>query len=159
MILLISAILRAHFSYSSQVFFVDLLLPCFLSCSVLSSTPYIGRFSEAGLLEWMRFVIFRARSRSALPGRFLRRRSRCVQQWKLNLESRSSTNANTVAEAKSYRGKGLEGGEKSVFASFFGWPEDREFVEKMRFGASYSTSNKLLLIARNIMTTGLQKCL
>ena len=24
---------------------------------------YIGRFSEAGLLEWMRFVIFRARSR------------------------------------------------------------------------------------------------
>ena len=23
----------------------------------------IGRFSEAGLLEWMRFVIFRARSR------------------------------------------------------------------------------------------------
>ena len=31
----------------------------------------IGWFSEAGLLEWMRFVIFRARSRSALPGRFL----------------------------------------------------------------------------------------
>ena len=26
--------------------------------------------------------------------------SRCVQQWKLNLESRSSTNANTVAVAK-----------------------------------------------------------
>ena len=22
----------------------------------------------------------------------------------------------------------MEGGEKSVFASFFGWPEDREFV-------------------------------
>ena len=37
--------------------------------------------------------------------------------------------------------------------------DDREFVEKMRFGASYSTSNKLLLIARHIMTTGLQKCL
>ena len=31
----------------------------------------------------------------------------------------------------------MEGGEKSVFASFFGWPEDREFVEKMHFGASY----------------------
>ena len=31
--------------------------------------------------------------------------------------------------------------------------------KKMRFGASYSTSNKLLLIARHIMTTGLQKCL
>ena len=38
----------------------------------------------------------------------------------------------------------MEGGKKSVFASFFGWPEDREFVEKMRFGESYSTSNKLL---------------
>ena len=49
--------------------------------------------------------------------------------------------------------------EKSDFASFFGCPEDREFVEKMRFGASYSTSNKLLLISRHIMTTGLKKCL
>ena len=27
------------------------------------TTETIGRFSEAGLLEWMRFVIFRARSR------------------------------------------------------------------------------------------------
>ena len=53
----------------------------------------------------------------------------------------------------------MEGGKKSVFALFFGWPEDREFLEKMRLGASYSTSNKLLLIARYIMTTGLQKCL
>ena len=46
----------------------------------------------------------------------------------------------------------MEGGKKSVFASFFGWPEDCEFVEKMRFGASYSMSNKLLLVARHIMT-------
>ena len=53
----------------------------------------------------------------------------------------------------------MEGGKKSVFASFFGWPEDREFVEKMRFGASYSTSNQLLLVAKHIVTTGLQKCL
>ena len=53
----------------------------------------------------------------------------------------------------------MEGGKKGVFVSFFGWPEDREFVEKMRFGASYSTSNKLLLISRHIMTTGLKKCL
>ena len=55
--------------------------------------------------------------------------------------------------------KGDGGWEKSDFASFFGCPEDREFVEKMRFGASYSTSNKLLLISRHIMTTGLKKCL
>ena len=31
--------------------------------------------------------------------------------------------------------------------------------KKMRFGASYSTSNKLLLVAGHILTTGLQKCL
>ena len=58
----------------------------------------------------------------------------------------------------------MEGGEKKClfvvfFVLFFCWPEDREFVEKMCFGASYSTSNKLLLIARHIMTTDLQKCL
>ena len=45
--------------------------------------------------------------------------------------------------------------KKSVFASFIGRPEDREFIEKKKhFGASYSTSKKLLLIARHIMTTG-----
>ena len=55
----------------------------------------------------------------------------------------------------------MEGGGKSVFASFWGWREDREFVgeKKKRVGASCSRSNKLLLIARHIMTTGLQKCL
>ena len=53
----------------------------------------------------------------------------------------------------------MEGGKKSVFASIFGGPEDRDFVEKMRFGASYTSSNKLLLVARHILTTGLQKCL
>ena len=37
-------------------------------------------------------------------------------------------------------------GEKSVFVAFFGWPEDREFMEKMRFGASYGISNKLFLL-------------
>ena len=30
---------------------------------------------------------------------------------------------------------------------------------KMHFGASYSMSNKLLLVARHNLTTGLQKCL
>ena len=53
----------------------------------------------------------------------------------------------------------MEGGKKVTLRRFFGWPEDREFVEKMRFEASYSTRNKLLLIARHILTTGLQKCL
>ena len=51
----------------------------------------------------------------------------------------------------------MEGGKKvSYLRRFFGWPADREFVEKMRFGASYSTSNKLLRISRHIVTTGLK---
>ena len=36
---------------------------------------------------------------------------------------------------KNYQGKGTWG--KKCLFFFFGWPEDCEFVEKMRFGASY----------------------
>ena len=54
-------------------------------------------------------------------------------------------------------GKGDGGWEKSVFALFFGWPEDWSSWKKKCFGASYSMSNKLLLIARHILTMGLQK--
>ena len=59
-----------------------------------------------------------------------------------------------------------DGGWKKVSVSFllllffcfvFCRSEDREFVEKMCFGASYSTSNKLLLVFRQILTMGLQK--
>ena len=71
--------------------------------------------------------------------------SRCVYQWKLNLESRSNTNANTVAAAKITVKRGWRV-EKSVFELFFGWPEDREFVEKVRFGASYSRATSYCLL-------------
>ena len=50
----------------------------------------------------------------------------------------------------------MEGGKK-VSLRHFWLTEDHDFVEKTRFGASYSTSNKLLLVARRVMTTGLQK--
>ena len=45
--------------------------------------------------------------------------------------------------------KGDGGWEKSVFASFSGRSKDHEFMEKMCYGASCSTSNKLLLVARH----------
>ena len=93
---------------------------------------------------------------ASLPGRFLSRRCFTLQ-WKLNLELQSSTNAATVAVAKITGERGWRVEEKCIVYS--GWPEDREFMEKMCFGASYSTSNKLLLVARHILTTGLQKCL
>ena len=50
-------------------------------------------------------------------------------------------------------------GEQKVSLRRFWADQNREFVEKMRFGASQSTSNKLLLISRHIMTTCLKKCL
>jgi len=54
----------------------------------------------------------------------------------------------------------MEDAEKDeVFASFFGWPEDRECVEKILLSASFSTSSKFLLFARHTLTTGLQKSL
>ena len=63
-------------------------------------------------------------------------------------------------------GKGDGGwGKKSVSASFCFSPDQKIAIaiswgeKKKRFGASYSTSNKLLLVARHILTTGLQKCL
>ena len=96
---------------------------------------------------------------ASLLGQFLSRRCfmlcitmevepRIVKQYKCH----------HCCSCKNYWLKGMEGGKK-VSASFFGWPEDHEFVEKMRFGASYSMCNKLLLVARYILTTGLQKCL
>ena len=50
----------------------------------------------------------------------------------------------------------MEGGKKVSLHHFLA-TKNREFVEKMHFGASYSTGSKLLLIARHILTTGLQK--
>ena len=63
-------------------------------------------------------------------------------------------------------GKGDGGwGKKSVSASFCFSPDQKIAIaiswekKKKHFGASYSTSNKLLLVARHILTTGLPKCL
>ena len=72
-------------------------------------------------------VIFRARSRErpqlSLPGRFL---GRCVFTLCITMEVEPRT-------AKQYkcRHRTKEGG-KSVFASFFGWPENRNFVVKRK---------------------------
>ena len=65
-----------------------------------------------------------------------------------------------VAVAKITGERGWRVETKVSLRRFFGGPEDRDFVGgKMRFGASYSSSNKLLLVARHILTTGLQKCI
>ena len=98
---------------------------------------------------------------ASLPGRFLSRRcfTLCIT---MEVEPRIAKQykCHHRCNCKNYRGKGMEGG-KGVFASFYGLPEDREFMWKNKnksWGASYSTSN-LLLVARHILTTGLHKCL
>ena len=97
---------------------------------------------------------------ASLPGWFLSRRCfmLCVT---MEAEPRIAKQykCHHCCSCKNYRGKGMEGGEKSVFASFWGWPKDRNLVEKNAFWGILSTSNKLLLVARHILTTGLQKCL
>ena len=91
----------------------------------------------------------------SLPGRFLSR---------LEVEPRIAKQhkCHHCCSCKKYRGKGMEGGKKSVFVSFLGGLDDREFVREKKekcFGASYSTSNKLLPVARHILTAVRQKCL
>ena len=49
----------------------------------------------------------------------------------------------------------MEGGGKVSLRRFLADEKIASSWEKMRFGASYSTSNKLLLVARHILTTGL----
>ena len=102
----------------------------------------IGRFSKAGLLGWMRFVIFHERSRkrsqhSTLPGRFLSRRcfTLCIT---VEVEPRIAKQykCQYCCSCKNYRGKGMEDVKKSAFASFLGWSKDREFVEFFGGGAS-----------------------
>ena len=101
--------------------------------SIIKSTTYcvssrnkcaIGQFTETGLHEWMPFIIFCARSRESsqlpLPGPFLSGHcfTLCIEQWKLNLELRSNTNATTVVFAKITGGKVMEDGEKVFLHRF-----------------------------------------
>ena len=74
---------------------------------------------------------------ASLPGRFL---SKCCFTLCITMEVEprivKQYKCHHCCSYKNYLGKWMEGG-KSVFALFFGWPEDCEFVEKMHFGASY----------------------
>ena len=47
----------------------------------------------------------------------------------------------------------MESGKKGLRFGFQ-LTEDRMFMKKMRFGAYYSTSNKLLFVDRHIINTG-----
>ena len=98
---------------------------------------------------------------ASLPGRFLSMRCfmlcitmevdpRIVKQYECH----------HCCSCKNYRGKGMEGGKQVTLRCFLA---DQKIVISFfflkRFGASCSTSNKLLLVVTHILTTGLQKCL
>ena len=135
-------------------------LPVFPSPLLFS----VGRFNEAGL-QWVNELCNLSRKKSrevaaSLPGRFLSRRcfTLCITM-DVDPELRSNTNATTVAVAK-ITGERWQRVEIKVYLRrFFRWPDVRDFVGKMFCGASYSTSDKLLLVDRHTLTTGLQKCL
>ena len=53
----------------------------------------------------------------------------------------------------------MEGWKKVSLRRFFADQMIANSLKKMRFGASYSARNKLSLVARHILTTGLQNVL
>ena len=80
----------------------------------------IGRFSEAGLHEWMPYIIIRARSRKRsqlpLPGRILIRCSVGLHCVTIEVKPRilKQCKCHNCCICKNYRGKVMEDGEKSV---------------------------------------------
>ena len=92
----------------------------------------IGQFSEAGLLEWMCFVIFHARSRERLQhtsSQFLSRRffTMCIT---VEVEPRIAKQykCQYCCSCKNYRGKGMEGGKKCLCVVF--WLTRRSWVHR-----------------------------
>ena len=103
---------------------------------------------------------------ASLPGWFLCRRC-CTLCITVEIEPRTTKQykCHHCWSCKNYWWKGMEC-RKKVSALFFGWPADCEFGEKMPFGAGchkhkhpQDSTSKLLLVARHILTMGLQKCL
>ena len=150
-------------------FWCDMCSCWFFKCPYLLMTFYPNVCYWAVQWSWFARVnafcnLSRKKSRevaASLPGRFLSRRcfTLCITM-ELDPRIAKQYKCHHCCSCKNYWGKGMEGGKKSIFASFFGWPEDRKFVgKKCGFRVSYSMSNKLLLVARHIiLTTGLQKC-
>ena len=92
---------------------------------------------------------------ASLPGRFLSRHcfTMCIT---MEVEPRITKQhkCQYCCSCKNYRGKG-----KVSLRRFLADKKITSSWGKMRFGASYRTSNKLLLVVKHILTTGLQNCL
>ena len=133
----------------------------FLSCKYQCGVYWAVQWSWFARVNALRNLLCKKSREVAvsLLGQFMSRRcfTLCIT---MEVEPRNAKQykCQYCCSCKNYRGKGVECGKK-VSVSFLGWPEDCEFVKKMLFGASYSMSGKLLLVARQILIAGLQKCL
>ena len=93
---------------------------------------------------------------ASLPGRFLSRHCFTLRIT-MEVEPRTAKQykCHHCCSCKNYWGNGMEG---AILFSLCCFLADQQ-MKKMRFGASYSMSNRLLLVARHILTMGLQKWL
>ena len=83
---------------------------------------------------------------ASLPGQFLSRRcfTLCVT-IEVGPRIAMQYKCQHCCSCKNYRGKGMEGGEKSVFASFFGWPEKCVLGHPIARTTSYCLNRPILL--------------
>ena len=97
---------------------------------------------------------------ASLPGRFLSRRcfTLCITMED-EPKIAKQYKCQHCCSCKNYRERGWRVEKKGLCVIFWLTRRSRVCGKKMRFGASYSTSNKLLLVARHILTTDLQNCL
>ena len=83
----------------------------------------IGRFREAGLHEWMPFVISRPKSRKrlqlSLPGQFLSRLFMLCITMEDEPRIAKQYKCHHCCSCKNYWGKGMEGGKKKCFCIIF----------------------------------------
>ena len=95
---------------------------------------------------------------ASLPSRFLSWRyfTLCITT---EIEPRIAKqyNCQHCCSCKTYRGKGVEGGKKMSLRRVFFLLIRRSRVRGGEKNAFWGTSNELLLVARHILTTGLQK--
>ena len=96
---------------------------------------------------------------ASLLGRFLSRRCFMLSiTVKVEPRIAKQYKCHHSCSCKNYQGKGMEGREKCLCIVF--WLTRRLYFRgKNAFWGILQHNNKLLLVARHILTTGLQKCL
>ena len=156
---------------STEMVYFTALFGCYIAGDTWNCCR-LGAHSVYWAVQWSRFArvnalcnLSRKKSREvavSLPGRFLSRRCfmLCIT---MEVEPRIAKQykCHHCCSCKNYLVKGMKGGEKKRSLHLFSADQKiaSSWGKKKLLGAAYSTSNKLLLVARHILTTGLQKCL